>query len=357
MQRLPKGGFKVTGPSCPPIFITHLPSSGLNAAQEIFFGYKVKIEGIHVVPNLTSPAGLPFVGKTKPDLSQGPFALELFGRNCVTNALVNYLAVNIHGGVQWMAVPSELRDMEIDYLACSGSYVEVSIIFHGTIIGTSAENNTDKALPPYPHFLQLLSFGNDFREKVAKKGFKGKVTTQLLPPITTDQTPEMLMQNIIRNITPAGKTFSTRFKSKVLSSRSYVSFPIEPCASIVERGFEIDLETAFQTPEAILSHLHTFADLLQACYDGKDEIHIEKSEMHNLLEEETVTVLSTVLTHGLQLFFGFLNQADVDQEKFVELGGLLLRYARLLLVNSNFCIFSSMLSFLSQLSFLNKLGK
>lgn len=167
LTHLPPSVNMASGPQHPIIFMGHIlsHSNGANKSrdaptkivQEIYFGCKVRLEGFHIVPNQISPPGMSFTGRTKPDLQKGPFTLELYTRSIESGEICSILSLSVSGGVQWMPIPPEKSELQIDYMAFDGTFEELSIIIHGY-----AERNADKsveedAIIPYPRYLDYLT--------------------------------------------------------------------------------------------------------------------------------------------------------------------------------------------------------
>ncbi|RYG96963.1 hypothetical protein EON65_53580, partial [archaeon] len=160
------------GPAHPPIFIGHISQfsddgqkvglkngSKIEYCQELQFAKAVIIEGIHIVPNRISPPGIPdFVGKTRPDLSERPFTLQILGRKADPTLSLEDLfilvAITVNGGVQWLPLASQLQETSWDYLVFKGDYEEVSLILHGVETDTLSIPNP---LPYPPHYDKLYS--------------------------------------------------------------------------------------------------------------------------------------------------------------------------------------------------------
>lgn len=135
--------------------------------QELQFVNPLVLEGIHVVPNRVSPAGMPFSGRTKPEMQVRPFNLVLFGRvvpdsdqpdTPPIDKLHQLIAVTITGGVQWLPLKAPYNTWKVDYLAIKGDFEELSLIIHGE--SHSLEGGDTKPLKllplPYPAFYEDL---------------------------------------------------------------------------------------------------------------------------------------------------------------------------------------------------------
>lgn len=150
-------------PTTPPIFMGHIGSCSANnptsadptttpgaapdQVYEVDLVDSYYLEGIHVVPYKITPPGLQLEGQTKPDISERPFQLQLFGRDSTDGAIKSMLTLTISGGVQWIPFPPYAALLPVNYIALSGDYLVITLILHGKLCSLDPSVTVAAELP------------------------------------------------------------------------------------------------------------------------------------------------------------------------------------------------------------------
>eukprot|EP01031_Cornospumella_fuschlensis_P033240 gene33240-40215_t len=354
-QAPPSFAYVPQGPVHLPIFIGHVSrinddgqkfSVGNHGdyCQELLFTTKtVSIEGIHIVPNRINPPGVPdFVGRTRPDLSERPFTLQILGRiadSSILSAqeLVVLVAITISGGIQWLPLATHLQEIAWDYLVFRGDYEEVSIIMHGV------ENDMATIAPlPYPaHYDELYSIKESLVKGTIGKPSVGEAKSYVQRTYSEDLE---LIVNAPLLPNPTLESPLVRMSTSFGSSYLYVPYAaelIECIFSFEPRDAENDVSQLVQERK----FLEKANALLQKCWETPSNSHGLKDQSNfNSAEEciggESVALLASHLARianrlSLLLQPGASTLASSDNvlEHLLCVVEQLLRCAGLLLCN------------------------
>jgi hypothetical protein len=325
----------IQGPKCPAVFEGHIANREASAkdrkskyVQELHFGFPIQLEGIHIVPNQITPPGHSITGRTKPDLMTSPFQLQLFGRVCshqsTLKGIVPLLSLTVNGGVQWMPVQTEVSQVDIDYIAFSGDYSEITVILHGksmnnkrlnklyaslgvTELGSEMEEEADvddsaskpASRPPAPKYFQRLVIPSKSMEELSSYLNSIEITAseedvkRQLQEYNQLRVEEKLyipksFKEIISQPLPSSSTAWTKihvekvYLSRLRQSSKRAFIPVKLLAEFVGKIFSLDVDGLLaanigqETLQTIKKDVEDINNLAIKCFDARVRIYFSK---------------------------------------------------------------------------------
>jgi hypothetical protein len=280
----------------PPIFMGHFgKTSSIGQkyrVQELLFGNKYNLEGIHIVPNKIKPQEHAIEGKTQPDIYTRPFFFQMLVRNADTKQILSVLKLTVLGGDPWIPIVPPFNSFPIDYVAFDGDFTTLSVIIHGRLCKLVSETTMkENSTIPYPVIMdaiqeldddcnvienaEVASFINDLsvrsldKMKISAlllKKNQAVAVTQLFEIINNkqlqSQTTTIYKPPHIKDI---DKKFSISYSKSMLS--------LESVAQLIETIFSFDeasvgaVEKKNLDIETCCNNMQTFAKKLEYCWE------------------------------------------------------------------------------------------